>query len=295
MELRQIRYFVAVAEEQSFSRAAERLHISQPPLSQQIKSLEDELNVQLFRRLPRGVTLTAAGEVLLKSCLTILAQVRMAAQETSQAAAGMKGTIRMGTVSSALIYILPQILRHLSDNMPDIKIEFVEMSSREQTQAVLRDDLDIGLVHTPIDTTGLLTHQVFREEFCAVLPPGHRLASHDTIPLESLANDEFVFFPRTLASGLFDKMVSLCMKAGFSPQIHHTARHQATILRMVTMGLGVTVVPGSLQQIYRGDATFCRLSGAPEYVEMCVVWRAGEPSVLTQSVVASLQSRFRPA
>lgn len=284
-----MRYFVAVAEERSFSRAAERLHISQPPLSQQIKALEDELNAQLFRRLPRGVALTGAGAAWLKSCRAILTQVRIAAQETSQIAAGMLGTVRMGTVSSALAHLVPCILAQVGQSMPGTKVELTEMSSREQTLAVLRDELDIGLVHTPIDTADLRTRQVLREPFYAAVPSGHRLTGRKAIAVADLASEEFVFFPRSLASGLFDKMVSLCVSAGFSPKIHHTARHQSTILQMVAMGLGVTIVPRSLQRIYKGSAVFLPFSGAPHYLELSLIWQDGTAERLVEKLVDSLE------
>lgn len=284
-----MRYFVAVAEERSFSRAAERLHISQPPLSQQIKALEEELNAPLFHRLPRGVSLTAAGAALLKSSRAILANVRLAAQETTQIAAGMLGTVRMGTVSSALAHLVPYILTQVKRSMPGSKVELTEMSSREQTLAVLRDELDIGLVHTPIDTADLRTRQILREPFYAAVPSQHPLASREAVPVAELANEEFVFFPRTLASGLFDKMVSLCMNAGFSPKIHHTARHQSTMLQMVAMGLGVTIVPRSLQRIYKGSAVFLPLTGTPHYLELSLIWRESTANGLVERLIGGLE------
>jgi len=290
MDIRQMRYFVAVAEERSFSRAADRLHISQPPLSQQIKNLEEELDAQLFHRLPRGVALTAAGTAFLKSCRSILAQIRQAAQETTQIAAGMMGTLRVGTVSSALVHALPRIIQNVSESMPGTKIELMELSSHEQTQALLRDELDVGVLHTPVETTGLLTYVVLKEPFSAVVPGQHRLALNSSVRVEELAREEFVFFPRSLASGLFDKVVSLCMEAGFSPHIAHTARHQSSILQMVTLGLGITIVPQSLKRIYNGNAVFLPLEDAAQHLELSLAWKAHENSLLVERLVASLRS-----
>lgn len=290
MEIRQLRYFVAVAEEGSFSRAAERLHISQPPLSQQIKGLEDELNAQLFHRKPRGVTLTAAGTKLLTSARSILSQVRSAAHETSQVAAGMYGTLRMGTVSSALPLVMPAIFKRLVSSIPGIRIELTEMSSHEQAQAVHRDDLDIGLVHTPIDNAELRVRPVFREPLYAVLPKNHSLAQMKSLTVSDLMKEDFVFFPRHLAPGLFDRMVALCMSAGFSPRIHHTARHQSTILQMVAMGLGVTMVPGSLQKVYRNNVCFREITGNRGEVELALIWKAS-PSEIVRRVLSELQTQ----
>src|SRR5690606_6209111 len=216
-----MRYFVAVAEEGSFSRAAERLHISQPPLSQQIKNLERELDAQLFNRLPRGVSLTAAGASLLSSARSILAQVDTASQEATEIAAGMSGTRRVGTISSALGQVMPAVFDRVRRTIPGIRVELAEMSSREQTQAVLPDGLALGRVHAPCDTAALLSRPVFSEPLYAVLPKNHEVAHIQPLTVSHLSGDDFVYFPRHLASGLFDRMVSLCIGAGFSPKIRH--------------------------------------------------------------------------
>ena len=246
MELRQLRYVVALAEAGSFTRAAQRLHITQPPLSQQIKLLEEELGAKLFVRSARGVTLTDAGAAFLRHARALSEGVKAALRETSEIASGSIGMVRIGCIGSALFSSMPPILAHLRRTAPSIGLSITELSSQAQTSALLGGELDLGVMHRPWPVPGLQVEPLLRERLRAVVPLRHRLAVRRSIALAVLAEEDFVFASRDVAPVSFDQMIATCVRAGFSPRIRHTASQLATIVQMVRLELGVALVPESL-------------------------------------------------
>lgn len=287
-----MRYFVAVAEERSFTRASARLNISQPPLSQGIKALEDEMGVQLLVRDRRGVSPTEAGLVFLRQARSILDLVKNAVDQTTQVAEGKSGTIRIGTIASSLFRVVPPILAKLRADLPDVAVTVHESSSRALVAAVLRDQLDMAILHGPIEATGVRIERLAVEKMCAVFPQSHRLARTGAIPVAELAGEEFVLFDRDQAPAFFDAIVALCMRAGFSPRIRHTARDSPTMVRMVGLGFGVTIVSEALTAGHVENTCFRPFAEASADIEYCLAWKAQRASNVLERAISTVREKI---
>lgn len=242
MELRHIRYFVAVAEELHFRRAAERLNVSQPPLSQQIHGLEEELGVALFHRNRRAVSLTPAGRRFLPRARRILSEIDAAILLTRH---GSAQAFTVGFVSSATSLMAP-VLRHLRAIHPDIELHLVEGSTSQQADMLRTGEIDVGFLRPPVPGRDINTEVLMREPLALILANDHPLAGRTGLKLADMARERFVLFPRALGPGLFDSIIVACRKAGFSPEIDQMGESMLTILGLVAAGQGVSLVPASL-------------------------------------------------
>ena len=209
MELRQLRYFVALADELNFTRAAERLFITQPPLSQQIKLLEEELGVRLLKRGPRGVTLTDPGMTFLVHARSLMEGMKTAVRVTAETASGSIGTVRIGCINSALFSLMPEILKRLRRQFSSLDLSVTELGSQAQIGAILRGELDLGIMHLTRPSPGMRIDKLFAEPLCAVLPVKHKLASLGRIALSELSDADFVFSKREVAPVTFDPMIAI--------------------------------------------------------------------------------------
>jgi DNA-binding transcriptional LysR family regulator len=243
MELRHLRYFVAVAEELNFGRAAERLRISQPPLSQQIRKLEDELGVRLFYRTKRRVELTEAGGLFLDEARKTLRQAERAARVARLAGRGELGSLSLRFVGSAAYGVLPELLRAFRQEYPGVRLELRTMTTLEQAEALESGEIGLGVLRPPLDGD-LELLPVAREPLMAVLPEGHVLADRDTVPLAALAGEDFVLWPRRSGSAVYDRILGLCAEAGFSPRITQESEEHQVIAGLVAAGFGVSLVIG---------------------------------------------------
>lgn len=285
MDLRQLRYFVTVAEELSFSRAALRLHMSQPPLSHQIKALEEELGVLLLARNRREVRLTDAGRAFLRDSRTLLDQAQAATNRAKQAASGHLGVLRIGMATSAIDRVMPVFLARLNEALGVVQVVMTDMGSDEQVRALAQDKLDLGFVHARVAARSLARLPVHVESFAIVLPAGHALAGREGLGLRDLAEEPMVTFSREHRSALFDMLVAACMNAGFSPRLVHVARHPMSMLQMVRHGLGVSVVPASYTVAAGPDIAVHPLPEAEGRLQIDAVWRSDHRSELLQQVI----------
>ncbi|MBF2026877.1 MAG: LysR family transcriptional regulator [Oscillatoriales cyanobacterium C42_A2020_001] len=273
MELRHLHYFIAVAEELNFSRAAERLHMAQPPLSQQIRQLETELGFQLFHRTKRQVQLTEAGQTFLVEVQQVLQQLDHAVHVGRQASRGEVGQLAIGFVSSTAYNVLPPILQAFRRQVPNVTLELQELTTREQLQALVEGKLDVGFARPPVEQPELATATIFREPLMVALPDSHPLQKRDQVSVRSLANEPFILFPRVVAPGLYDPIISLCLQVGFSPQVVQEAIQMQTIVSLVAAEMGVAIVPLSLQNLQRQGVIYKPLQDSTPMVEVLMIWR----------------------
>ena len=285
MELRHLRYFVAVAEEGHVTRAAERLGMQQPPLSQQIKALERELKVQLFRRKPRGVELTDAGRALLDNARAVFAQIERGAEQARRAARGEQGELSLGISSTAhFCPLVPRVVRAFRQAFPKVLVRLEEGGTSELIAHAMSGQVDVAFVRdiaAPIE--GLAVHHLFDEEMVAVLPSRHELIrnrpARAAIPLKALAGETFVFYRRPEGPGLTDVILSACQAAGFIPRFGQEALRPTSALNFVAAGHGISIVPAALQRMQLDGLAYRRLSGAPKLkAPLNLLSRRGDPS-----------------
>ncbi len=248
LELRHLRYFVAVAEELHFARAAQRLHMSQPPLSQQIRRLEEILGYPLFVRTSRSVKLTLAGETLLERARRALRIVQRDITDVRSVAAGEVGTLNVGFVGSAMMTTLPVIFRKFREAYPGIHLRLYESFTSQVLEGLHNGTLDAGILRDsdPLDTLNVTS--LFSEPFVAVLPATHPCARQKSISPGMLRDEPFVFYPRTAGARAFEKPMTMFEEYGFRPHIVQEASHWVSILRLVGAGLGVSVAPACVRK-----------------------------------------------
>ncbi len=286
MELRQLRYFIAVAEELHFRRAAARLHISQPPLSQQIARLEEELGCRLLNRTRRRVELTPAGEAFLRDARAMLDELDVAIATVRRIEAGQAGVLRVNFVGSALLSIVPGIIQRFRRGRPRVEIELRERPTLEQLRALAGGLLDVGLVRPPIDPDdALVSEVVMRERTVAAIPSDHPLAKRSRISLRSLAGEPLVLFPREQAPGFHDLLTGRLAATGRSPHVVQYAPEMTTIIGLVAAGIGLSPVPASVAGLGLEGVTYRPLTGAPD-TELLAVTRAGDESPLVAAFLA---------
>lgn len=270
MDLRHLRYFVAVAEEGHVTRAAERLGLQQPPLSQQIKALEAELEVQLFRRKPRGVELTEAGESLLVDARRILAEVEAALAKAKRTARGEQGRVAVGFTASAPFHpFVTRVIRDFRAGHPLVAMTLEESGTAELVAALRAERLDVAFVRsTAPESEGVAFYDLLEEPMVAALPARHRLArpARRGLRLADLAGEPFVLYRRAAGPGLYDAIVGACRAAGFSPRVEQEAPRVAATLNLVAAGLGVTLVPRSLAGLQAEAIAYRPLAGRPKLV-----------------------------
>jgi len=244
VELRHLRYFRAVAEELHFGRAADRLHIAQPPLSQQIRQLERELAVTLLVRTTRKVELTPAGETYLKRVVAILDAVDEAGGQARRIAEGAEGQLAIGCVGSATYSLLPRLVRALREELPGVDVSVRgEMLAPAQITALLTGEIDLALLRPPIEQSGLLVETVRRDRLIVALPEGHALATRDDLSVSDLRDEEFVAHAGHGRSVMSSILTAMCADAGFVPRIRHEVEETSTLVTLVSAGLGVAIVP----------------------------------------------------
>ena len=292
MELRHLRYFIAVADGGSFAKAAAGLHISQPPLSMQIKDLEGELEVLLFERLSRGVRLTKAGEAFYAEARTVLTQVEHARIAAQRANRGEDGSLSIGFVSIADYNVLPSGLKHFRSLYPAVEVQLHELTTDAQLREIAAERLDVGIGLGPINDESIEFVPLLKEELLLVLPVEHPSASRrQPVELRSLHEASFVMVPRHLSPGLHDITTAVFHAAGFSPGISQYAKQMQTVISLVAGGFGLALVPASLQHLQRTGVCYLPLKDKSPLVETGLLHRpnSNNPAVarFRESIVAA--------
>ncbi|MFL1461757.1 LysR substrate-binding domain-containing protein [Roseococcus sp. DSY-14] len=287
MDIRHLRYFLAVAEELSFTRAAARLHIAQSPLSQQIKALEADLGVPLFHRTKRHVELTEAGRVLIGEARAILKRMDEARRAARRAHEGLTGRLVIGFTSSASYDVLPDLLAAYRAAHPDVDIVLREgVLSPDQLRAIEEGEQDVGLLRPPVRNPGIALLVVRRERLVAALPQGHKLARAARLPVGRLAGEGFIMYPRAVGAALNDPVVALCHAAGFTPSVAQEVGELQTIMRLVAAGMGVALLPASAGLLRIEGVALRPLREASPVLELALAWRRDSTSPLVRAFVA---------
>ncbi|EMG37862.1 transcriptional regulator [Desulfocurvibacter africanus PCS] len=291
MDVRQLRYFLAVAEELHFGRAAERLHMAQPPLSQQIRKLEEELGATLFRRTSRSVVLTRAGEVLLVEARDILRAMDRATQKVRDTAHGLAGTIVMGLMGPALDTAVPEVLARFRQKYPDVTLHLEELLTGAQIERLLAGTLDCGIVRLfEQEVSGLATRLIHREPYVLALPAGHALARRKRVRLGQLDGQPLIIFPRRMQPMLHDAMLAALLRAGARMHISQEALTKLTTLALVAAGSGLALVPASAKRTGRPGVVFKDVDGDLPLVEIFVAWSEARPNPALDKLLAYMES-----
>jgi DNA-binding transcriptional LysR family regulator len=289
--LRHLRYFVAVAEELHFGRAAERLGMAQPPLTQQIQKLERALGYPVFARRSRKTTLTEAGVVLLGEARRILAEVDQAIDQTRRAGRGETGQLTVGTPPSVMLTRLPAIIRKYRERFPTVQFALREMSTSAIAAGLLAGTLDIGFLRE-MDACGALPLEtILRESVVAVLPASHPLANVPRLRLRQLAKEPFVLFPRQVGISFYEKLVSFCVDAGFTPRVVQEATQWQSVVTFVETGMGVSIAPEGVRKFRWKGVVFRPLSGLETTVSIC--WQNTRDSAAMAAFLDLARAEFR--
>jgi len=297
MELRHLRYFVAVAEELHFTRAAERLGIKQPPLSCQIRQLERELGTSLFRRLTRGVELTETGALLLDEARGILDQVERIKAAVQSRARGETGCIHLGFAGATCFQpLVPGIIRAYRERYPGVVVTPEQGNTPLLVERLRSREIDVAFVRPPLsDGEGLAVEPLVEEPMVIVLPEWHPRAGDRSMPLAALAEETLILFPRTIGPGLYDAIIESCQRVGFSSKLGQEAPQISAMVHMVAAGFGVSIVPQSIAQVRLAGVAYIGIEGeAPRAPISLAYWR-DDRSTIVRNFVASARRHSRAA
>ncbi|MFD4836850.1 LysR substrate-binding domain-containing protein [Achromobacter sp. NPDC058515] len=295
IETRLLRQFVAVAETLHFNRAAQRLHMAQPPLSQAIRRLEAEIGAALFERTNRSVSLTAAGTAFLDTARSILASLEEGVAHTRRVAQGMDGRLTLTFINITPYASLLRALREFRAAHPCVAFTLREATTHEQVEALERGAADIGFLRTPgTSTPGLRWETLLREPVSVALPAGHPQAHRESIVLADLADEAFVASPRPLGQGFHDQLTQLCMTAGFTPRVVQEARQLQTLVALVASGFGVALLPASLALPGRDDIVFRPIEAdAPDallHLDLLMAWNPAQASPVRDRLIEAIRA-----
>ncbi|MBY5355042.1 LysR family transcriptional regulator [Rhizobium leguminosarum] len=278
MDHKLMQSFVAVAEELHFGRAAARLHISQPPLTKQIQQLEKAMGVRLLERTKRKVELTAAGRVFLDEARAVLYQTGQAVELARKAERGETGHLSVGFIDAAIYSVVPAIVQRFTARYPDIELSLTDLRIPNQIKMVTERRLDIGFVHPPVNQKGLQVESILVEPLIVALPETHRLSRETEIALADLAHEALIQFPRSINPSLYDEIVGLCRSSGFSPRIMREATPKQTIIGLVSVGLGVSLLPACLENLRRPGVVYRPIQGRNLTIDTSIIYRREQPS-----------------
>ncbi len=301
IELRHLRYAVTVADEGHITRAAERLGIQQPPLSQQIRNLEDLVGATLFQRLPRGVALTEAGRTFVDRARIILQDVNLAVEATRRNARGEEGSLAIGFTSSAAFHpLVTTAVRSLGEISPGVRIKLEESSTSDLIDALRAQLIDVAFVRSPVEQSkGLTVSKILDEEMFVALPDSHRLVAKGArrtspIQLSDLADESFILYRRPSGPGFYDAIIAACGRAGFSPQVKHEAPRLMSTLSLVAAGLGISIIPNSMTRLETNGIAYLPLDRRTQLVAPLHLAHRNEPSGGALKLFIEIVSRVVP-
>lgn len=293
MELRHLRYFKEVADQLNFRKAADRLHIAQPGLSRQIKMLEEELGCQLFLRDKKKVVLTKAGAYLQQETSYMLNHLKKVTHQAQQIDQGVMGDLQVGYVGSAMQTVAPGILSELHREYPSITTSLHEMDNQSQIQQLLNDELDIGFVRLQAVPEHIRMIPLHRDGFSVVLPEKHDLTASTFKRIDQLAEESFILFSSDYSPQYYEKIISICEDKGFFPRVTHRSVHAYTIFKLVESGLGVAIIPTSLQRGYDLRVKFLEIKDIPQETTLSAVWSEKNRNPVL-SIFSDLIEKSRP-
>jgi DNA-binding transcriptional LysR family regulator len=289
MNLRHLQYFIAVAEELHFGRAAARLHIAQPPLSQMIRRLETELKAVLFRRNRRKVELTAGGSAFLVHARLALAELERGREAASRAERGQVGQLVLGMVPSGDTKLFIEVLRRFGERFPEVRLVLQSLSTTAQVEAIQEGHLDVGFLRMPVRAPRLAIHAISRETLVVALPSSHPLARKKTVTLADLSDEPNIMFPRRLAPDYYDSIVSLFRQSGQRLQIAQEAEHVQMHLSLIAGGFGLSLLPSSMQDFRLRGVAYRPIADAVPVVETAIAYRPDNRSEVLHSLLAVVE------
>ncbi|MEJ2854037.1 MULTISPECIES: LysR family transcriptional regulator [unclassified Saccharothrix] len=290
LALPQLHAFVVLAEELHFGRAAARLGIAQPPLSQQIRRLEDRVGHALFTRTPGRTALTPAGRELLPAARRALDDLADGLAAARAVGGGLAGRLRLGFAASLALTVLPGLLRAHRDRFPDVRLDLRELTSAPQVAALHDRGIDVGLLREDPDDPDLGTTNVGSERFVAVLPAGHALAAHRRVAVADLADEDFVLLPRAAGPRFHDRITGVCAAAGFTPRVVQRAVEWPTVCALVGAGLGVSLAPEGVRRLRLAGVAFRPITPDTARTKVVAAWRRDDPSPLLAGFLALVEA-----
>lgn len=293
IELRHLKYFIAVAEVLHFRKAADKLYISQPGLSRQIKQMEQDLDVVLFKRHNRKVQLTPAGKYLYKESTILLKNLNEVLTHTKLLEVGIEGNLRFGYIGSAMQNIIPDLLLKIRNNFPNLRFDLQEMDNSKQIDALLNQDIDIGFVRVERVPHPLITQPILEDTFSLVLPLDHHINSKNFKSLNQLKAEPFILFEPSYSISYYEKVMRLFDESGFTPTTSHNSVNASTIYRLVENNFGVSIVPTSLQLGYDMGVKFIELKNSKLRTTLRAVWNKDNRNPVLESVLNVIDNKIK--
>lgn len=288
IELRHLTYFLAVAQELHFRKASEKLFISQPGLSRQIKQMEEILETQLFERTKKKVSLTPAGHYLKKEVEFVFNHLEKVKRQLKLVGDGNSGELRIGFLGSAMQKVIPELLLNIKEAYPKIRTSLEELSNAAQVNAVLNDKLDIGFVRVSRVPSTLTMKTVFEDTFSLVIPKSYPVGTKEFEGMHQFRNEDFILFNQTYSPYYYDTVMSICHEAGFTPKISHKSVHAHTIFKLVENHMGIAIVPTALQNGFQMRVKFIELKSIPQRAELFAIWKKEHTNPVLKNCTALL-------
>lgn len=294
IEHRHLRYFLAVAEELHFRKAAEKLFISQPGLSRQIKQMEQDLGVTLFERNNRRVALTKTGDYLQKELQINLKNLEDILAHSKLIHHGKEGHLTLGFVGSAMLQIIPAILKQFNSKFPKVMFKLEEMDNQKQIEGLLSQEIDVGFVRLERVPRSLEIHTVLKETFCLVLPKNHPVNKRNFKNLSQFKDSPFILFDPEYSASYYEKVMQIFDGCGFAPIISHNTIHASSIYKLVENNLGVSIVPKSLQFGYDMNVKFIELDAIPQRAFLSIAWSKNNRNPMLQNILRLINPPIEP-